>query len=67
MTNDVNVVDPRDRGGFRARVVVARKAFTCSFCKHQVAAGESYGRTRDWHSSRFYDFKVCRAHWREEN
>ena len=58
-----NVTDPRDRGHFKARVVTARVPFECSWCPAMVQAGEPYGRTRDYHSSRSWNFKVCRAHW----
>ena len=58
----IRVTDPRDRSGFRARVVRARRAVECSWCSHVIAAGEFYGRTRDFHSSRSWDYRVCGAH-----
>ena len=56
------VVDPNNRSVYTGRVVRARKPFACSFCGRTVTKGEQFARTRDYHSSRHYDFRVCRAH-----
>jgi hypothetical protein len=63
MPNEIiNVRDPRNASVYRASRVYARKPHACSFCGRTIVKNESYGRTRDWHSSRHFDFKVCRDH-----